>query len=181
MTAVLLSVAIWHALIAAAADRYDVPPDLVEAIVAVESGGNPRAVGPAGERGLMQLLPATAARLGVRDAFDPAQNVDAGTRYLAAEIRAAGGDVATGLAMYNCGRQCGLSGRWPATTRAYVSKVLSRRSPVAQQPPSRAPGRAEAVAHKPAVVAPVSEPLSAKSAAPVRLAGSRHAVTARAL
>ena len=65
----------------AAADKYGLPRQLVRSVMAAESGFQPQAVSPKGAIGLMQLMPGTAAQLGV-DPFDPAQNVDAGTRYL---------------------------------------------------------------------------------------------------
>jgi soluble lytic murein transglycosylase-like protein len=118
-------VARWRPLIEQVAARYDVPADLVEAVVAIESNGNPRAVGAAGERGLMQLLPDTARRLGVVDAFDPAANLDGGTRYLAAELRACAGDEACALHGYNGGPRARTNPL--PSTRAYVAAVLARR------------------------------------------------------
>jgi soluble lytic murein transglycosylase-like protein len=64
------------------ANKWKVPPELVKAMVLVESGMNPRAKSPAGARGLMQLMPATAAELGVEDSWDAKQNIEGGTRYL---------------------------------------------------------------------------------------------------
>jgi len=80
-------------LLRAAAERSGLDPALVRAVVAVESAFRPEAVSPKGARGLMQLMPATAAALGVQDAFDPAQNLDAGARHLAALVQAYGGDL----------------------------------------------------------------------------------------
>lgn len=69
--------------IMAASRRYQVPPALIDAVIRTESGYRPQAVSRTGAKGLMQLMPRTAAAMGVRDAFDPAQNIMGGTRYLA--------------------------------------------------------------------------------------------------
>jgi len=90
-------------LIRAAAGKYQVDPDLVFSVVAAESNFNPKAVSRRGARGLMQLLPATATRLGVKDIFDPEQNIDAGTRFLRDLLTRYRGDLALTLAAYNAG------------------------------------------------------------------------------
>ena len=74
------------------------------AVVSVESGFRPQAVSPKGAQGLMQLMPKTASSLGVADAFDPAQNLDGGTRHLGQLLTLYGGDLARALAAYNAGR-----------------------------------------------------------------------------
>lgn len=117
------------ALIVAAARRHHLDPELVRAVVSVESGFRPDAVSPKGAQGLMQLMPATARSLGVKDAFDPADNVDGGVRHLRALIDRYDGDVKRALAAYNAGegavaRHGGIP-PYPET-RAYVSKVLQR-------------------------------------------------------
>lgn len=89
-------------LLQAAAARYGVDPTLVLAVARRESGLNPNAVSPAGAQGVMQLMPPTAASLGVKNPFDAAQNIDAGVRYLA-QLLAKYGDTATALAAYNWG------------------------------------------------------------------------------
>ena len=114
-------------LAAAAARRHGLDPDLVTAVVAVESGFRPQAVSPKGAQGLMQLMPKTASSLGVRDAFDPVQNLDGGTRHLGQLLTLYGGDVARALAAYNAGEGAVLRhGGVPPyrETRAYVKKVL---------------------------------------------------------
>lgn len=116
-------------LAAAAARRHGLDPDLVMAVVSVESGFRPRAVSPKGAQGLMQLMPKTASSLGVADAFDPAQNLDGGARHLGQLLTLYGGDLTRALAAYNAGE--GAVDRHRGVppyreTRAYVKKVLER-------------------------------------------------------
>ena len=106
------------------------PEWLVPRVIQAESGGNPRAVSPAGAMGLMQLMPATAQRFGVRDPFDPEQNRRAGTEYLAWLYRRYGGSLPLAVAAYHAGEgnvdrylQGRPSGVGPRT-RGYVQKVL---------------------------------------------------------
>jgi soluble lytic murein transglycosylase-like protein len=107
-----------------------VSPHLLEAVIAVESGYNPRAVSPKGAQGLMQLMPATASRFGVVDPFDPRENVRAGARYLKQLLDLFGGELRLALAAYNAGEQAVIrSGhRIPpyAETQRYVPRVLAR-------------------------------------------------------
>lgn len=86
------------------ARTYEVSPDLVRAVVRVESGFNARAVSRKGATGAMQLMPATAARYGVTRLADPAQNIDAGVRHLRDLLAQHQGNVALALAAYNAGR-----------------------------------------------------------------------------
>jgi soluble lytic murein transglycosylase-like protein len=88
----------------AAADRYGLPRQLVRSVMAAESGFQPQALSPKGAIGLMQLMPGTAAQLGV-DPFDPTQNVDAGTRYLRDLLEKYNGGLRHALAAYNAGPQ----------------------------------------------------------------------------
>ncbi len=92
-------------LIRTAAERHRVDLRLVEAVVTVESGGNPRAVSRKGAQGLMQLMPQRAVELGVRNPFDPGQNVDGGVRHLRDLLQRFRGDLALALAAYNAGEE----------------------------------------------------------------------------
>lgn len=113
--------------IAEAAARYGIPERLIQAVIRVESGFNPRAISPKGAQGLMQLMPETAAQLGVRDVFDPRENIDAGVRHLRTLVEQLGDDLRLVLAAYNAGLQAVLAWRgippYPET-RQYVVRVL---------------------------------------------------------
>ena len=115
-------------LIRAASQKHGVDEDLITSLITAESNFNPRAVSRKRARGLMQLMPQTAARLDVHDAFDPAQNVDGGTRYLKELLEKYGQDLKLALAAYNAGpeRVTQYRGVPPfAETRAYVQRVLA--------------------------------------------------------
>jgi len=90
-------------LIQTAAQKYGVDADLVFSVITAESNFNPNAISRRGARGLMQLLPSTATRLGVKDIFDPNQNIDAGTRYLRELLTLYRGDLVLTVAAYNAG------------------------------------------------------------------------------
>ena len=90
-------------IIREAAKRYDVDADLITSVIAAESNFDPKAVSRRDARGLMQLLPSTAAKLGVKNIFDPHENVDAGTRYLRDLLQLYKNDLALTLAAYNAG------------------------------------------------------------------------------
>jgi len=92
-----------HRLVREASKRHGVDMDFLASVIRQESGGNSQAVSPAGARGLMQLMPATAEQLGVQDSFDPEQNVDGGARYLRELLERYRGDAVRALAAYNAG------------------------------------------------------------------------------
>ena len=90
-------------LIASSARTHGVAPELVASVIAVESNFNPNAVSWKNARGLMQLMPGTAERFGVKNVLDPQQNIDAGTRYLKELLLKYDGDLVLTLAAYNAG------------------------------------------------------------------------------
>ena len=113
--------------IAEAAARYAVPERLIWAVIRVESGFDHRAVSRKGARGLMQLMPETAAILGVRDSFNPRENIHAGARHLRALMERFGYDLPLAIAAYNAGEKPVVAFRgippYPET-REYVARVL---------------------------------------------------------
>jgi hypothetical protein len=90
-------------LIRAAAKRYSVDADLITSVIAAESNFDPKAISRRNAQGLMQLLPETATRLGVKNIFDPQENIDAGTHYLSDLLQLYKNDLALTLAAYNAG------------------------------------------------------------------------------
>ncbi len=115
-----------EALIAKAAEAHDVDPNLVRAVIKVESAYKPKARSHKGAMGLMQLMPATAREYGVRNAYDPAENIDAGVRHLRSLLDRF--EVRLAIAAYNAG--AGAVQRFGGVppykeTRDYVRKVLA--------------------------------------------------------
>ncbi|MFD0715108.1 lytic transglycosylase domain-containing protein [Paenibacillus sp. GCM10027626] len=125
------------AIIANASQKYGIDESLIRAVIETESSFNPNTVSSAGAKGLMQLMDGTARGLGVTDSFDPQQNVEGGTRYLAYLMEKYKGNIQVALAAYNAGpgrvdrsgiatnadfvaRQSVL----PKETQNYVGKVL---------------------------------------------------------
>lgn len=118
----------WQPEIEVAARNARISEALIAAVIVVESGGNPRAVSPAGAMGLGQLMPGTARRYGVRDPFDPQANLVGSAMYLSDLVEMFRNDIVLALAAYNAGENAVLrhAGVPPyEETRAYVPKVLS--------------------------------------------------------
>jgi soluble lytic murein transglycosylase-like protein len=108
-------------------DQHHLDPDLISSVIHAESGFNPRAVSPKGARGLMQLMPQTASKLGVTNSFDPRANVEGGTRYLSELLQHYNFDLVKALAAYNAGpgRVEQYRGVPPYyETRVYVAKIV---------------------------------------------------------
>lgn len=149
-----------HEIVKAAAARYSVDADLITSVIAAESNFDPKAVSKKNARGLMQLLPETAARFGVQNIFDPQENIDAGTHYLRDLLQRYDNDLVLALAAYNAGPekvlQFGRVPPYPETAsyirrvkRAYAkSKAGLSLEAVPSQAPSSAPAPAPAASAK---------------------------------
>jgi len=118
----------YGAVVEQVAERYGIEALLLHAVIAVESGYNPKAVSKSGAAGLMQLMPATAKRYGVVDVFDPADNLRGGAQHLAALLKMFDQDLRLALAAYNAGENAVLKyGKQIPPyreTAAYVPKVV---------------------------------------------------------
>jgi len=115
------------ALVRRNAAAWQIDPALITSVIANESAFDPHATSAVGAKGLMQLMPATAASLGVRDPYDPAQNVAGGARYLRSLLERFGGNVRLAVAAYNAGPAAveKYGGVPPyAETQRYVNNVL---------------------------------------------------------
>ncbi len=116
----------YDAIFAAAAQKYNVPLNLLKAVAKVESNYHANATSRCGAMGIMQLMPRTAAWLGVKDAYDPEQNIMGGAKYLNMLLKKYDGDVELTLAAYNAGpgtvRKHGNT--VPTFAQGYVNKVL---------------------------------------------------------
>lgn len=117
-----------HQLIESEARRHRLPAHYIAAILQIESAAQPCALSHANAAGLMQIMPTVARRHGVRDRFNPIENISAGTTHLADAFRLAGGDPRLAAAVYNAGSKV-LSlpeHSWPGETRQYVNRKLPR-------------------------------------------------------
>lgn len=116
-----------NAVVNEASGRYRLDPDLVNSVIQAESEFKVHAISPKGAQGLMQLMPGTAAQLGVQNAFDPKANVDGGTRYLRELLERYNFDLVKALAAYNAGPQrVDRFGKVPPyhETQLYVAKIV---------------------------------------------------------
>jgi hypothetical protein len=158
-----------------ASGRYRLDPDLVNSVIKAESGFNVRAVSPKGAQGLMQLMPGTASKLGVPNAFDAQANVEGGTKYLRELLERYNFDLVKALAAYNAGpRRVEQFGGVPPyyETRAYVARVVKdfNKKKAAQ----------EKTATRSAPKAGASKRTSAKTQSPAGKAQSSNLVQAKA-
>ncbi len=140
-----------------AAARYNIPAELVRAVIWAESAGDGGAISSAGAIGLMQLMPRTAGEMYVEDPVDPAQNIMGGTRYLRSLANMFNGDMILTLAAYNAGPDAVKKyGGIPPfeETREYVKRVISyyqqlrSQRKTAKQPPKSTPEKVVAEAAK---------------------------------
>jgi len=126
--AILLAPTAYRDHVRRAAEAYNLPEELLHAVMAVESGFNPVAVSNKGAAGLMQLMPGTAKDMFVNDVWNPSQNIDGGARYLRILANQYQGDLNKTLAAYNAGPEAvRRAGGIPSIqeTREYVRKVLA--------------------------------------------------------
>ena len=144
-TSQALNVGSLDGLIDSISKRNGVDPSLVRAVIKVESNFDRRAVSHKGALGLMQLIPSTGKRFGVRDFFDPAQNIDGGVRYLRFLLQKFHGNLDLSLAAYNSGEnRVERLGRIPRIpeTQDYVRKVRSRYRQMVEDKVDLLPGSA---------------------------------------
>jgi hypothetical protein len=117
---------LYHTIIQKYANKYQLDPHLIRSVIATESGFNARALSPKGARGLMQLMPATAARLGVTNIFDPDQNIGGGAKHLRFLLDTFNNNLTLTLAAYNAGEHLVQRlGRVPnyKETKEYIQSV----------------------------------------------------------
>jgi soluble lytic murein transglycosylase-like protein len=144
-----------------AGERHKIDPDFINSVIRAESGGNSRAVSKKGAQGLMQLMPQTAAQLGVSNAFDPNANVEGGTKYLRELLEKYNFDAVKTLAAYNAGpkRVDQYHGAPPYyETQAYIARIirdfnhrkLAENPALAQKAKAKATANASARAARPA-------------------------------
>ncbi len=107
------------------AEKYNIDNELIRAMIQVESGWNTDAVSNKGAQGLMQLMPRTAAMLGVKNPFDPEQNIEGGVRYISDLTDKYRGDIEKALAAYNAGPARVDSGDIPDVSKRYVKNIMA--------------------------------------------------------
>lgn len=119
----------FNQLINNASDKYQVPATLIAAVIKQESGYNPKAISGPGAGGLMQLMPGTAAGLGVTNVYDPAQNINGGVKYLAQQLKTFNGNTSLALAAYNAGpgavKNAGNNVPQIPETQGYVKSIMA--------------------------------------------------------
>ena len=118
---------LFQPIVLKAANRYEIDPALVMAIIMAESSYNPKAISKKGAKGLMQLMPTTARSLGVKDSFNPEHNINAGVRYFKKLLSRFDGDIELALAAYNAGSRKVREHRGIPpfrATRHYIKKVI---------------------------------------------------------
>jgi soluble lytic murein transglycosylase-like protein len=150
-------------IVSAASTRSEVDADFIASVIRAESGNNPRAISRKGAQGLMQLMPGTAGKLGVKNTFDPAENVDGGVRYLRELLLLYNNDMVKALAAYNAGPQRvqQYKGVPPYhETHAYVARVINdyNRKKLAQRKRQRKPPVQGAPAGKPEIAQSATGP-----------------------
>ncbi|WP_433946112.1 lytic transglycosylase domain-containing protein [Paenibacillus sp. SN-8-1] len=131
----------YNDLISKASRDYGVPESLIKAVIDTESSFDPNSLSSAGAKGLMQLMDGTAQGLGVSNSFDPAQNIDGGTKYISYQLKRYDGNISTAMAAYNAGpgtlKKLGISNDkelmeklhlLPVETQKYVTKIARARA-----------------------------------------------------
>jgi hypothetical protein len=168
---------LYRDLVETAAKRYNMDADLITSVIAVESNFDPKAVSRKNAHGLMQLLPETAAQLGVKDIDDPAENIDAGAHYLHDLLQKYNNNLALALAAYNAGTdKVQLYGSVPpyAETISYVRRVkrglekskleAAKKTPSTNAPATNMPAVNTPAANVPSTKTPTAKPLAAPTA-----------------
>jgi soluble lytic murein transglycosylase-like protein len=151
------------AIVSEASTRSQVDADFIASVIRAESGNNPRAISRKGAQGLMQLMPGTASKLGVKNSFDPAENVGGGVRYLRELLLLYNNDMIKALAAYNAGPQRvqQYKGVPPYhETHAYVARVINdyNRKKLAQRKRQRRPAVQGGAAGKPEIAQSAAGP-----------------------
>lgn len=153
---------LYRDLVEASAKKYNVDADLITSVIAVESNFDPKAVSRKNAHGLMQLLPETAAKLGVKNIDDPAENIDGGTHYLRFLLEKYNNDLSLALAAYNAGpEKVQLYGSIPpyAETISYVRRVKRGYDKSKTEASKKTPAT-----NMPAAIAPATKPPAAPTA-----------------